>query len=156
MTLQSRIAVALFAAVLVAGVSPPLPAQPATNIEQLRFFTTPDERRRLDALRLGANKPVKRKQAVVKKKALPPPPPPLPRVEVQGIVVRSGGPNAAWVNDGNTLRGDSIAGGMRVQADANGEARILLPNRGSVALRPGQTYDPASGETTGIHIQKNP
>lgn len=150
---HSRIVAVLFAAVLPA-VSQPLLAQPATSIEHQRFFTTPDERSRLDALRLSTREPAKKEQVVVKKKA--PPPPPLPRVEVHGIVVRSRGPNAAWVNDGNTLRGDSVDEGVRVQADADGQARILLPNRGSVALRPGQSYDPASGETTGIHIRKNP
>ncbi|MDH3713138.1 MAG: hypothetical protein OET44_04720 [Gammaproteobacteria bacterium] len=152
MAVQSRIVVVLFAALLIAGVSTPLLAQPASGIDNQRFFTTPDERQRLDALRQGAKKLVEKKVAAKKT----PPPAPLPRVEVHGIVVRSRGPNAAWVNGGNTLRGDSVDGGLRVQVDAHGQARVLLPNRGSVALRPGQSYDPASGKTTGIHIRKNP
>ena len=146
-----NLATAILTAVLIACCWATSFAQADLRIENQRFFTTPDQRERLDALRRRGSATAKKKVAV-KKKA----PPPLPRVEVQGIVVRSNGPNAAWVNDGNTLRGDSLSGGLRVQTNDTGVARIHLPNRGSVALRPGQSYDPASGETTGLRIRTNP
>jgi len=151
MAVESYPVAVLFAAALIAGVPVPAPAQTAASIERLRFFTTPEERQRLDSLRERPVQPEQQQKVAVKKQA----PQSLPSVQVQGIVVRSGGPNAAWVNDGNTLAGELIEGGLRVQAGANAEVRILLPNQGSVALRPGQFYDPVSGKTTGIGVRKN-
>lgn len=136
--------------VLAAAGAAPLGAQPAAAPEH-RFFTTPAERQRLDALRDGEQRtpPVNR---VAAKKA----PPPLPEVEVRGIVVRSSGPGAVWVNDGNTLRGEHIGAGVRVRPGPGGRALVLLPERGPVSLRPGQTYDPASGAAAGIEVRGRP
>ena len=146
--------VLLTTSALSAAAAPALHAQTAPSIEQLRFFTSPAERQRLDAMRQTAHQPEKKQPTkVVQKK---PPPPPLPPVQVQGIVVRSNGPDVVWVNDGNTLRDDRISGGIRVQTGETGTVRIEIPNRGSVALRPGQSYDPASGKTTGIQVRKRP
>ena len=151
MAAESYPVAVLFATVLSASVPVSAPAQTAVSIEQLRFFTTPEERRRLNALRERPGQHEKQQKAAVQKQA----PQPLPSVQVQGIVVRNGGPNTAWVNDGNTLAGELVEGGLRVQAHANGDVRILFSNQGSVALRPGQLYDPASGETIGIGVRKN-
>lgn len=120
---------------------------PAPEVANVRFFTTPDQRAALDRLR-AARPPAKKKP--VPKKA----PPPLPRVEVQGVVVRSGGPGTVWINDGNTLDGDRLPGGLQVEAQAGGRARVVLPNDESFALRPGQSYDPARGATGGISVRK--
>ncbi len=124
-------------------------AQTTPLIERLRFLTSSAERRRLDALRHARNQSATN---AVREATASEQPPPVPTVSVQGIVVRSKGPDAVWVNDGNTLRDDRIAGGLRVQAGDAGQARIALPDGGAVDVRPGLSYDPVSGSTIGVRV----
>ncbi len=130
-------------------------AQEPPSLVHNRLFTTPAERARLDELRRRPEKPTRApsKPAPVAVRAKKPAPV-LPRVSVQGVVLRSRGPATAWVNGESTLAGERLKGGIRVEAAGAGEARIVLPNRESVALRPGETYDPASGRTRAIEVRK--
>ena len=130
----------------------------AVDLADNRLFTTPEQRAKLDALRHAPPpKPiVKKPEPVVEIKKPAAKPKPLPRVEVKGVVIRSGGPATAWVNDGSTLEGARIEGGIRVQASSDGEARVTLPDRRAVAVKPGEVYNPNNGRTTGIQIRRSP
>ncbi len=136
----------ILAALVAAAV--PAPAQSEPGVMHSRLFTTPDQRQRLDGLRRQPGR----------KSARPPPvdhnTPPIPVVNVQGVVLRSAGPATAWVNGHSVLHGARTVGGLLVQRGAGVEVRILLPNRESVTLLPGQSYTPASGKPGGIRIRK--
>ncbi len=51
------------------------------------------------------------------------------------------------------MRGARIAGGLHVsRAAAGAAARVVMPDRQAVILRPGQAYEPGSGITSGIRV----
>ncbi len=117
-----------------------------------RLFTTPAERVALDKLRFA--QPKKEKVVVVKKEVQKAPPAPPRRVEafrMDGLVVRSEGPNTAWVGGNRVLNRSRIAQGVTVDpgsADRSGIS-VTLPMGGkALKLRPGQAFEPEAGRVT--------
>ena len=132
-----------------------------------RLFLTSGERARLEKLRYAEPEPV----APVIEVEVPEPvdltlsgqgETELPEIVLQkvpvltqplvlkGVVRRSNGKNAAWLNDTNTLDGDSVMQDVRIhESDIdNDSVKIKLPdNVTEITLKVGQTYEP--GNTSG-------
>lgn len=151
------IAVRSIVALVFASVA--LQADAQSFVTMGRLFTTPDERAQLDQLRNsgaalpqasgggpgtpgvagaapmggGAGAPGAAAGAGTSAEA-PPPPPPEP-VQLTGMIRRSGGHTTIFVND--------EARDAR-PADNGKAARVRIDGR-TVVLKPGQTYDPATG-----------
>lgn len=111
-----------------------------------RLFLTPEQRQRLEALRHrpppSEPRPAPQAAPVVVEPEIPD-----PSITVSGIVTRSGGKSTAWVNGMNTYEGDLSSQNIRVDPRAiySDSVPVQLPNqRGTVRLKPGQSYDPAA------------
>lgn len=122
----------------------------ALAVELGRLFSTPAQRQALDQARERYDPTrqeviVRAGEAVVEEA-----PPPLPELSVEGVVIRSDGNNATWINGTGMLSGESTAEGIRVEADGSGgTVRFVLPDgRDAGRLRPGQTLDPNVGRVT--------
>lgn len=115
-----------------------------------RLFTTPEQRRELDALRYQeeiahtqlqleseeASEPVTKQE-------------PLAPIKLKGLIYRKGGKSAVWINDASTLQGDLGLQEIRVYADdiSPDQVNIKLPGGGkTIQLRVGEKYLPGSGE----------
>ena len=126
-------------------------AQDAGPQFQERLFTTPAERRMLDRLREsvpeGGAPAVRRPAPVVAE-----PEPPADPVRVDGLVLRSGGPNTVWL-DGKPVpsRPGAVSPDLRIERGADDAGTVILRARGAsrtVRLKPGQRYDPGTGRVT--------
>jgi hypothetical protein len=119
-----------------------------------RLFLTPLERATLERLRAAPAPPV---AATAEPEAATEPPLPenlvldpletLPPVTVNGFVARSDGAATVWINGADALRADLSAIGVdarRLRIESR-RVRVPLPAAGGeVALKAGQTFDPAS------------
>ncbi len=123
-----------------------------------RLFATPEQRAALDVAREAYDP--NRREVIVKRvqaAAAPPPPPPsqpMPELLVEGLVIRSSGHNAAWVNGTGMLSGETTADGIRVEADKTTRGvRFVLPSGdGTSAVKPGQLLNPDAGEVREQYI----
>lgn len=109
-----------------------------------RLFTTPDVRATLDQLRQDRDYGA----AVSTEGARTAQTSPAPDVRVNGVVLRSGGPDASWINGRIVTFGGVTSDGVRVETGGTGEpsVRILLPGSArTVRLKPGQTIDVVGG-----------
>lgn len=114
-----------------------------------RVFTREDQRQRLDQAREqmrvsdGGAADSGNELAVRK-------PPKVPEVRLQGFIRRSDGPPAVWLNDRSTLRGDRIDGDLTVESGRiTGQTVLIrLPDGRRIRLKPGQRYEPESGQVT--------
>ncbi len=121
----------------------------SSSIQGKRFFTTQQERNKLDNTRLkllSKNKNVSIKR-IVKKKSHP-----VPAVQMRGFIKRSDGKTTIWLNQGNTLKSstvDHVKVGKTPNAD--GGVKVKLPNGKAITLKPGQRYDPLTGRIKSIY-----
>ncbi|NIV50520.1 MAG: hypothetical protein GWN53_01290 [Gammaproteobacteria bacterium] len=109
-----------------------------------RLFSTPDVRAALDQLRQDQDYGA----AVSTQEPRAHRTTPAPDVTVNGVVLRSGGPDASWINGTIITSGGVTSEGVRVETEDVGEAsvRILLPgSERSVRLKPGQKIDVVGG-----------
>lgn len=121
----------------------------ATEFTDQRVFTREDQRQRLDRAREqmrvseGETAESGNEPAVQK-------PPKVPEVHLQGFIRRSDGPPAVWLNDRSTLRGDRIDGNLTVESGRiRGQTVLIrLPDGRRIRLKPGQRYEPESGQVT--------
>ncbi len=126
-------------------------AQDAGPQFQERLFTTPAERRMLDRLRESVQEggaPAAPRPAPV----VAEPEPPAEPIRVDGVVMRSGGPDTVWV-DGEPVpsRAGTVSPDLRIERGADGAGTVTLRARGAsrtVRLKPGQRYDPSTGRVT--------
>ncbi len=140
---RSRRVLAL-AAVMALGVPGP-DALRADALPSLgRLFLSPDQRRELDVRR---ERPVTDGEAVLPRDLLPARTATSRRVVLNGVVRPQRGEPVVWVN-GRAL-GDP-AGPMRLGAgpDGHNQVTIRTRERAAVRLKPGQTWDPATGVVT--------
>jgi hypothetical protein len=121
-----------------------------------RLFTTPQQRAVLERLR-HAPPPAPKPKVVEQPKVVVPPPPEVPRITVNGVVIRSDGDSTAWVNGQSTGEGrDEIDS---VQVNPRRIRGLAVPittpsNLPDVRLKPGQSYDPATGTVVDIYQQQ--
>ncbi|KQX01135.1 hypothetical protein ASC94_00310 [Massilia sp. Root418] len=99
-----------------------------------RLFSTPQERALLDARRDGT---------VIDGEPAAPPAPPLPPsppapLQLNGVVQRSNGQSTVWLNDAPLSERDG-----KVLPDR--AVLLRLPSGKRVTLKPGQSYDEATG-----------
>jgi hypothetical protein len=140
-------AAAAAAAMLIAAVAGPSRAasgassdghaQPPQARHLGRLFSTPQERALLDARRDGS---VVESQPAMPATALPPAPPPEPLL-LNGVVQRSNGATTVWLNDAPLAARDG-----KVLPDRS--VSLRLPSGKRITLKPGQSYDEATGAIT--------
>lgn len=109
-----------------------------------RLFSTPEERALLDELR-RERKIVAPDPQVVE---IVPDTPTVDQVTINGVVLRSGGTNSAWINGRQVDAGTRTREGVRVDTSAvqGGRVKITLPSGAeTIDLKPGQKIDVDSG-----------
>jgi hypothetical protein len=117
-----------------------------------RLFTTPEERQRLDALRL---EPTPTTTTMTPTPQLAPtavPEPPVP-VTVNGVVLRSHGAQTVWINGASRYDNEANTSGVRVKLHelTPREVPVILPEgRGTVRIKPGSTYTPPGVTVTTV------
>jgi hypothetical protein len=110
-----------------------------------RLFSTSDERALLDELRREQKIVAPDQQAVAE---IVPDTPSVEQVTINGVVLRSGGVNSAWINGRQVDAGARTREGVRVDTSANraGGVKITLPSGAeTINLKPGQKIDVDSG-----------
>lgn len=101
-----------------------------------RLFSSPQQRAELDAQRSGPA-PASTAPVVAAPPAPAPPPPPM---ELNGMVARSSGRSTVWLNQNEQQEPyNQLAPGA-------GTLTLRLSNGQVVLLKPGQRYDPLSGQ----------
>ncbi|MCW9012525.1 MAG: hypothetical protein OQL06_01985 [Gammaproteobacteria bacterium] len=112
------------------------------QITQLRtLFTTPLERKKLDELRNAGqfdNKQNQQTGAPVIRAPL--------KVEVKGVVFRDKQKPVVWVNEGNTLKSQTIEDGIRVRTSGVNKNRLKVPVKvfqKNLSMKPGQQWTEA-------------
>lgn len=118
-------------------------AMPSVATESLgRLFLTPEQRNALDKLRESGSDAVSTDAAGL---ALPAGVPADPRVVLNGVVSRSRGPDVVWVNGS---RVDRSHGRVQLRRGLDAANRVTLgdaTNGTTARLKPGQSWDPATG-----------
>ena len=151
------VALAVVLAALAALPGQDAAAQAPPSALPGRLFLTPAERAHLDELR-RARPPQARQPQVEEGRTetshtsidIPPPPPPEP-FTMNGLVVRSRGPNTVWVDGQPVLSTQETDKGVRIDTrhtSAAGTPVTVLESGRAVRLKPGQTYVPDSGRLT--------
>jgi len=115
-----------------------------------RLFTTPEQRRALDAVRyqketVQVEIPNEQEMAGGEDTAREPVAP----IRLRGLVYRKDGRSAAWINDASTLKGDLSLEDIQVDTDdiSSGQVSIKLPTEDrTIQLRVGDQYLPSSGQ----------
>jgi len=115
-----------------------------------RLFTTVEKRIELDAIRdeYEYGKPPKRQAAGRQSKGGRGKRPSVPEVTVNGVVLRSSGIDASWVNGTPILDGQATEDGIRVEPrrSAGGSVQLILPSGVNTRpVRPGQKIDVVNG-----------
>lgn len=113
-----------------------------------RLFTTPEQRRALDALRyqketVRVKIPDERNTDEVKEIEQEP----LAPITLRGLIYREDGRSAAWINDASTLEGDLSLEDIQVNTEDISSQRvpIRLPMEDrTIELRVGEQYLPSS------------
>ena len=121
-----------------------------------RLFTTPQQRAELERLRHAPPPAPKPEPKVVEQPKVEAPPPEVPPITVNGVVVRSDGDSTAWVNGQSTEEGRNEID--NVQVNPRRIRGLAVPittpsNLPDVRLKPGQSYDPATGTVVDIYQQ---
>lgn len=122
----------------------------AAEFSDQRVFTGPDQRERLDRARAAMRLKEERSPAGGNAEMTVEKPPKVPEVRLQGFIRRTDGPPAVWLNDRSTLRGDRIDGDLTVESGRiEGQTVLIrLPDGRRIRLKPGQRYEPGSGQVT--------
>ncbi len=112
-----------------------------------RLFTTPEERAALNDIRNDPDfgKTLEPQAFVAPEQASGPV---VPNVTINGVVFRSSGINASWIN-GSSVSGGDTREGIRVETQryaGGGTVRLGLPGGlETVQMKPGQKIDLTSG-----------
>jgi hypothetical protein len=118
---------------------------PVSDAQRLgRLFSTSDERALLDELRRERQIVDPDPQVV----EVVPDAPSVEQVTINGLVLRSSGPDSAWVNGRQVDGGARTRDGVRVDTSVTrgGRVKIILPSGAeTIALKPGQKIDVESG-----------
>ncbi len=116
-----------------------------------RLFFTPEQRAALDEERFASPREQAPEPEVVAEEPAPEPAPPVQSFRMEGLVVRSRGPNTAWVDGRPVLRRGQTSQGVTVDPGAvtEGGVAVRVPgSEASVDLKPGQRFDPVSARVS--------
>lgn len=107
-----------------------------------RLFTTARDRVSLKSARRRALAAKSRKNQEANATSSEPPPR-LDRATVNGMITRSGGPPAVWMNRGSAIRAaDALPEGVQIGESGKGMVMVELPgSKRLVTLKPGQRFD---------------
>ena len=112
-----------------------------------RLFTTPEERANLDEIRHDPDFG-KIEQIEVVRVVDEPDGPVVPHVTINGVVFRSSGINASWIN-GLSVSSDTTREGIRIetrQLQGGGTVKLALPGGlETIQIKPGQKIDLLNG-----------
>jgi hypothetical protein len=128
-----------------------LAAAPASGAQTLgRLFLTPEQRVELDQIRADPDwGKVAEPEVVVETEVEGVQGPVVPNVTINGVVFRSSGINASWINGHSVPSSDSTREGIRIETrrlSGGGSVRLGLPGGlQTVQLKPGQKIDLTSG-----------
>ena len=113
-----------------------------------RLFTTPEERTELDEIRSDPDWGKEEAPAVVEVEVTPDGPL-VPHVTINGVVFRSSGLNASWINGLSIPSSDATREGIRVQTrqlEGGGAVQLSMPGGlETVEIKPGQKIDLLNG-----------
>ncbi|MFH1216375.1 MAG: hypothetical protein V1706_07735 [Pseudomonadota bacterium] len=150
-----------FLAILLCGLAIPAGVRAGSFPELGRLLTTPEERARLETFRHQrtpdelspepgwSNEVAGENPASVEESRV---------YTLKGLVRRADGRHVVWLNEGSTLTGSITAEGayVEVKSAGSGAVQILLPDdAGRVVLKPGQSFDTATGKIYDV-IDKGP
>ena len=114
-----------------------------------RLFLTPEQRAQLDEIRLDPNFGKAPELPVSEPSEDGPVGPVVPHLTINGLVIRSSGINASWINGRSITDAGSTREGIRVQTRklrGGGTVRLELPGGlETVQIKPGQKIDLLSG-----------
>lgn len=102
------------------------------------LFTTPIERKHLDEMRnsgyFSKQQDTNKSQSSIR----------MPiTVDVRGIVIREVGSPVVWVNNGNTLKSETVDEGVRVRTEYIKTEPVSIPvriNQKTLKMKPGQQW----------------
>jgi hypothetical protein len=153
LTARAAVLALLIAALAAAAAGVAGLASAATPAPPLgRLFYSPAERAALDAQRRAAARPAAPPAAAAPAAVAP------RSLRVDGVVTRSDGPGAVWI-DGVPLPPEGRAHGMRVErpTDATQPVVVRLPDGGRrVPVRVGQEVEIGSGKVTERYLLAPP
>lgn len=116
-----------------------------------RLFFTPEQRAALDEARFAPPREQAPEPEVAAEEPAPEPAPPVGAFRMEGLVVRSQGPNTAWVGGRPVWRKGRTVEGVTVDPGAvrEGGVAVRVPGADAVVdLKPGQRFDPASARVS--------
>jgi len=147
--------------ILLCGLAIPAVVRAGSSPELGRLLTTPEERARLETFRHHRTQEALSPDSEVSSEVAEENSDLAGEARVytlKGLVRRPDGRHVLWLNQGNTLAGPTTAEGAYVEVKNTGRGGVLirLPgNAGRVVLKPGQSYDAATGKLYDI-IEKGP
>jgi hypothetical protein len=113
----------------------------ANNVENLMtFFTTPNERNKLDAMR---NKGQFDNKSTIKGSAVSIIPEPT-KIELKGVMTRENGKAVVWINNGNTLKSNRIDQQISVKTRSIKKGQLNISLKASqqrLRMKPGQQWN---------------
>lgn len=113
-----------------------------------RLFTTPEERAELNEIRNDPNWGVVETSEPIEVE-ITPSGPVVPHVTINGVVFRSSGLNASWINGLSIPASDATREGIRVQTrqlQGGGIVQLSMPGGlETVEIKPGQKIDLSNG-----------
>lgn len=113
-----------------------------------RLFSTPQERAMLNQARSAHDFTAETPTRQVEE------PTTVPEVTLNGLVLRSSGNDASWVNGSQIRGGDATREGIQVEPapDDGGTVRIVLPGGlEEIRLKPGQKVDIRAGSVWDVY-----
>lgn len=140
-------------------------AAPACGEELGRLFLSPAQRAAIDSARYAA--PAPPEPAIAIGDEAPTTTAPADSageavsapLAVDGYVVRSGGPATVWINGTDASEGNLAEFGIDGRDVSVRHERVVVPlgsGDGSVELKPGQTFDPATAHVSDAYEQPPP
>ncbi len=130
---------------------------PAGSAQELgRLFSTADERASLNEIRrdrhMAIPEPAPQPVAAVE-------PPKVEQLSIDGLVIRSGGANSAWINGRPVSGGWITREGVRVDTTSGqggGTVKFTLPSGvDTVELKPGQKIDVTTGVVVEVYERES-
>jgi hypothetical protein len=119
-----------------------------------QLFTSPKERAVLNTLREHYD-PKRQDHIEVQQSKIPVEAP--SQIELNGVVERSDGKNAVWVNGKSTINTKQKGIHINSQNMSANKVRVRLTNpKRTVSMKPGEVYNPESGRVQDIYkVQEN-
>lgn len=123
-----------------------------------RFFTTADQRQKLDELKQqdpGSQIQFDESDLFIEQEPVEVSEEIQDSIKLKGLVYRNGGKSAAWVNESNSFEGDAGTGYIGIEEENIGpsEVQVTIPgSEKSFDLKVGQQYEPESEQVIDANV----